>query len=77
MGSNHPQLCGGANLQRVVWVYIVNHYALLHTKYKSYWLHGFIRFLLIFPIITYKEATDMAKLDPKGMVGMNKNFAMY
>ena len=24
MGSNHPQLCGGANLQRVVLIYVVN-----------------------------------------------------
>ena len=70
MGANHPQVCSGQfepqgnRLQRVGWIYVVSHYALLHTKYKSYWLYGF-------PIIR-KLMTDphgMAKLDPKGMVG--------
>ena len=50
----------------------MNHYVLLHTKYKSYWLHGFRRFFKkLFPIIR-KLMTDtqsMAKLDPKGTVG--------
>ena len=60
----------GYRLQRVGWIYVVNHYALLHTKYKSYWLHGFKRFFNVFPIIK-KLMTDphgMAKLDPKGIV---------
>ena len=26
----------GYRLQRASWIYVVNHYALLHTKYKSY-----------------------------------------
>ena len=62
MGANHPQVwpCQyepkGYRLQRVGWIYVVNHYALLHTKYKSYWLHGFRRFFEVFP--HYKEAND-------------------
>ena len=42
--------------------------SLLHTKYKSYWLHGFQK---IFPIIRklMTDPQDMAKLDPKGTVG--------
>ena len=51
----------------------MNHYALLHTKYKSYWLELMTSeiFLMFFPIIR-KLMTDphgMAKLDPKGMIG--------
>ena len=65
-GQFEPQ---GYRLQRVSWIYVVNHYALLHTKYKSYWLHGFRRFFNVFP--HYKESNDrpswqLAKLDPKG-----------
>ena len=66
MGANHPHVwrCQfepqGYRLQRVAWIYIVNHYALLHTKYKSYWLHGFRRIFKDLTIIhvTYKEAND-------------------
>ena len=69
-GHFEPQ---GYRLQRVGWIYIVNHYALLNTKYKSYWLHGFKRFFLkkFFSIIR-KLKTDpqcMTKLDPMGTVG--------
>ena len=50
----------------------MNHNALLHTKYKSYWLHGFRSFLMCFPIIRklMTDPHDMAKLEPKGRVGM-------
>ena len=58
-------------LQRVGWIYVVNRYALLHTKNKNYWLHGFQRFLKFFPIIRQiiRDPQGMAKLDPKGTVG--------
>ena len=58
----YPQVCGGQfepqgnRLQRVGWIYVVNHYALLQTKYKSYWLHGFRLFFNVFP--HYKEADN-------------------
>ena len=72
MGANHPQVGPqGYKRQMVGWIYVVNHYALLHTKYKSYWLHGFRRFFKVFPTIR-KLITDpqgMAKLDPRGTVG--------
>ena len=50
----------GYRLQRVRWFNIVNHYALLHTKYKSYLLHGFRRFFNVFP--HYKEANNRQTL---------------
>ena len=59
--------------KKVGWIYIVNHYALLHAKYESYWPHGFRRYLKFFPIIR-KLMTDpqgMTKLDPRGTVGMS------
>ena len=56
--------------KRVGWIYVVNHYVLLNTKYKTYWLHGFRRFVNVFP--HYKEANDRpswhGKVDPKGTV---------
>ena len=67
-GQFEPQ---GYRLQRVGWIYILNHYALLHTKYKSYWNQGFRRFFNFFPIIR-KLITDphgITKLNPKGTVG--------
>ena len=66
-GQFEPQ---GYRLQRVGWIYIVKHYALLHIKYKSYWFHGFERFFKFFPIkrklLTGPQSK--AKLDPKGTV---------
>ena len=62
----------GYRLQRVCWIYVGNLYALLHTKYKNNWLHGFRTFVKNFPPIIRKLMTDpqgIAKLDPKGTVG--------
>ena len=64
--------------KKVGLIYIVNHYALLHAKYESYWPHGF-RFLKFFPIIR-KLMTDpqgMTKLDPRGTVGVANTTKKY
>ena len=50
----------------------MNHYDLLHTKYKSNCLHGFRRFFKKFSPNKRKLMTDpqgMVKLDPKGKFG--------
>ena len=52
-GQFEPQ---GYRLQRASWIYVVNHCALLHTKYKNNWFHGSRRFFKVFP--HYKEANN-------------------
>ena len=68
IGQFEPQ---GYRLQRVGWIYAVNHYVLLYTNIKAIGLMVSEDFLKFFPIIK-KLMTDsqgIAKLDPKGMVG--------
>ena len=61
MGGNDPG-CGGGQFepQGHFWqIYIVNHYALLQTKYRSCMFHGFRRFFKkLFPIIHNSKSME-------------------
>ena len=67
MGANDPPDVAAANLNprgMAGRIYVVNHYTLLHTKYRSSCcgLHGFRRCLKLFPHYKSREANG-----PQGM----------
>ena len=75
MGANDPLGVAAANLNprgMAGRIYVMNHYTLLHTKYRSCGLHGFRRFLKPFPHYKSREAhgpQGLEYFDPWGMVG--------
>ena len=56
-----------------IWIYIVNHYALLHTSKYSVCFMDSLRIKNSFPHYKSVEANNsqgVANLDPRGMAGM-------
>ena len=78
MAANGPLGVVAANLNSrgmVGRIYVVNHYALLHTKYRSCSFHGFREDFLSYSQLCGKsiEANylhGVPNLGPRGMVGM-------
>ena len=80
MGANDPQVwcwpiltCGPRGMAGRI--YIVNHYALLHTKYRSCrFMVSKVFFKKLFPIkgksMEAKDSEELVNLEPRGRVRM-------